>query len=157
MDMEILPDYLVEAREMLEKAQEDTLLLEGAPGNKEALASIFRAVHTIKGGASFLKVEHLVEWAHGLENLLDKLRSGKLAATSARIDAILKGLDVIDTMLQELAQRRLPAEGPAELGNFIRMVAAEESGDTEDSSQSRVSKENVPPPQVQAVTSVAPA
>ena len=46
MDMEILPDYLVEAREMLEKAQEDTLLLETEPGNQDALASVFRAVHT---------------------------------------------------------------------------------------------------------------
>jgi two-component system, chemotaxis family, sensor kinase CheA len=129
MDMEILPDYLVEAREMLEKAQEGTLLLEGEPGNQDALASVFRAVHTIKGGASFLDVGHLVEWAHHLESLLDKLRSGSLAVTSGRIDAVLKGLDVIDQMLRELAQGRSPAAGPAELGRLIRTVAAQESDD----------------------------
>jgi two-component system, chemotaxis family, sensor kinase CheA len=131
MDMEILPDYLVEAREMLEKAQEGTLLLEGEPGNQDALASVFRAVHTIKGGASFLDVGHLVDWAHHLESLLDKLRSGSLAVTSGRIDAVLKGLDVIDQMLQELAQGRPPAAGPAELGRLIRTVAAQESDDAE--------------------------
>jgi chemotaxis protein histidine kinase CheA len=137
MDMEILPDYLVEAREMLEKAQEGTLLLEGEPGNQDALASVFRAVHTIKGGASFLDVGHLVDWAHHLESLLDKLRSGSLAVTSDRIDAVLKGLDVIDQMLPELAQGRPPAAGPAELGRLIRTVAAQESDDAEGDRESR--------------------
>jgi len=127
MDMEILPDYLVEAREMLEKAQESTLLLEGEPGNGEALASLFRAVHTIKGGASFLEVGHLVEWAHDLESLLDKLRSGRLAVTSIRIDAVLQGLDVMERMLQDLAQNQIPPAGPPELGSLIQSLTNQES------------------------------
>jgi len=127
LDMEILPDYLVEAREMLEKAQEGTLLLEVEPGNGEALASVFRAVHTIKGGASFLEVGHLVEWTHDLESLLDKLRSGKLAVTSLRIDAILQGLDVMGQMLKELAQEQVPPAGPAELGSLIQSLSRQES------------------------------
>ena len=131
MDMEILPDYLVEAREMLEKAQEDTLLLEVEPGNPEALASIFRAVHTIKGGASFLEVGHLVDWAHHLESLLDKLRSGSLAVTVNRVDAILKGLDVIAEMLKDLAQTKVPSAGPAKLGGLIQRLATPESDQAE--------------------------
>ena len=127
MDMDILPDYLVEAREMLEKAQEGTLLLEVEPGNGEALASVFRAVHTIKGGASFLEVGHLVGWAHDLESLLDKLRSGKLAVTSVRIDAILKGLDVMGQMLRDLGQNKIPPAGPAELGSLIQKLSNQQS------------------------------
>jgi chemotaxis protein histidine kinase CheA len=90
MDVEILQDYLVESKELLQKAQEDTLRLEADPGNHEVLASIFRAFHTIKGGAGFLEAGNLVDWAHDLEDLLDKLRNHTLPITSARIDAILK-------------------------------------------------------------------
>ncbi len=116
MDVEILQDYLVEARELLEKAQEDTLRLEGDPGNDEILASVFRAFHTIKGGASFLMAGHLVDWAHNLESLLDKLRSRALPVTTDRVDAILRGLDVVDGMLGKLAQDKEPQPGPADLG-----------------------------------------
>ena len=126
MDTEILHDYLLEARELLEKAQEETLRLEVEADDKEVLASLFRAFHTIKGGASFLEASNLVNWAHDLETLLDRLRSHVLPVTSARIDAILKGLDVIDGMLQQLAQGQYPTPGPADLGSAIQQLATAE-------------------------------
>jgi two-component system chemotaxis sensor kinase CheA len=124
MDMEILQDYLPEARELLEKAQEDTLRLEADPGNDEILASVFRAFHTLKGGAGFLDADHLVDWTHHLEDLLDKLRSHSLPVSPVMIDTILRGLDVIDGMLRELAQGDNPEPGPAELGRIIQDLAA---------------------------------
>ncbi|MCK9187572.1 chemotaxis protein CheA [Acidithiobacillus sp.] len=124
MDMEILQDYLPEARELLEKAQEDTLRLESEPGSDEILASVFRAFHTLKGGAGFLEADHLVSWTHHLEDLLDKLRSHTLTISASMIDAILKGLDVIDDMLQQLAHGESPAAGPEDLGQVIQQLAA---------------------------------
>ncbi|MGB9148097.1 MAG: Hpt domain-containing protein [Acidobacteriaceae bacterium] len=102
MDLEILRDYLVESKELLQGAQEDTLRLETDPGNDDLLASVFRAFHTIEGGAGFLEAAHLVAWAHDLEDLLDKLRSHALPVTSERIDAVLRAIDVISTMFAEL-------------------------------------------------------
>ncbi len=128
MDLEILHDYLVESKELLQKAQEDTLRLESEPGDKEALASIFRAFHTIKGGAAFLEAEHLVEWAHDLEDLLDKLRAHTLPVTPERIDAILSGMDVIEAMFEELSREQAPAAGPAEMSRKIRNLAKDDSG-----------------------------
>jgi two-component system chemotaxis sensor kinase CheA len=127
MDVEILQDYLVESKELLQKAQEDTLRLEADPGNNEVLASIFRAFHTIKGGAGFLEASHLVDWAHDLEDLLDKLRNHTLPITSARIDAILKGMDVIEQMFRTLAEEREPDAGPADLSRTIKALAAAEA------------------------------
>ena len=124
MDLEILQDYLIESRELLQKAQEETLRLESQPGNDGALASIFRAFHTIKGGASFLAAGHLVEWAHDLEDLLDKLRSRSVPVTSPRIDAILKGIDVIEQMLQELSEESPPKQGPPDLAQLIKTLAS---------------------------------
>ena len=137
MDLEILQDYLVESKELLQKAQEETLRLEAEPGNDEALASIFRAFHTIKGGAGFLEADHLVEWAHDLEELLDKLRSHSLPVTSARIDAILKGIDVIEIMFQQLAEERPPDIGAADLSRTIRALAVGESSAPESQTESQ--------------------
>ena len=128
VDVEFLKDYLTESRELTQRAQEETLRLEADPGNAQALASLFRAFHTIKGGAGFLDATHLVDWAHDLEDLLDKLRSSALPVTSARVDAILGGIDVLNSMLQQLEQEQLPAEGPGELGQTIRLLASMESG-----------------------------
>ncbi len=124
MDMEILQDYLPEAQELLQKAQEDTLRLEGDPDNDEILASLFRAFHTLKGGAGFLEAQNLVDWTHHLEDLLDKLRSHSLSLTPVMIDTILRGLDVIEGMLQELGQGEYPAPGPQDLGALIQELAA---------------------------------
>lgn len=126
MELEFLQDYLIESRELLQKAQEEILRLEAEPGNDDALASIFRAFHTIKGGAGFLDATHLVNWAHGLENLLDKLRSHLLPVTSARIDAILGGIDVLGAMFQDLGREEEPGPGPADLGRTITMLAGTE-------------------------------
>ena len=133
IDKEILQDYLAEAQDLLTKAQEDTLRLESDPGDTEILASLFRAFHTIKGGAGFMEVEALVNWAHRLENLLDKLRSHALPVTTSRIDAILKGLDVIDRMLRDLARENDPEPGPSELGKLIQQLAREEAASAESS------------------------
>jgi Chemotaxis protein histidine kinase and related kinases len=124
MDMEILQDYLPEARELLEKAQDDTLRLESDPNNDEVLASVFRAFHTLKGGAGFLEADHLVSWTHHLEDLLDKLRSHTLVINGPMIDGVLRGLDVIDDMLQQLACGENPGPGPEELGQLIQELAA---------------------------------
>jgi two-component system chemotaxis sensor kinase CheA len=129
MDMDILQDYLPEARELLEKAQEDTLRLEADPGNDDILASVFRAFHTLKGGAGFLEADHLVGWTHHLEDLLDKLRSHTLSVTPVMVDAILKGMDVITDMLQQLAQGSEPTAGPGDLGRVIQQLAAGQNKD----------------------------
>lgn len=127
MELEFLQDYVIEARELLQKAQRDILTLEADPGNDETLAAIFRAFHTIKGGAGFVDASHLVSWAHDLEDLLDKLRSHKLPVTPARVDVILRASDVLSDMLQTLAEEREPGPGPADLGRMVKLLAGKES------------------------------
>lgn len=122
-DDDILQDYLTESRELLEQAQGDALQLEKDPQDDEVLAALFRAFHTIKGGAGFVGADHLVEWTHHLEDLLDKLRSHSLTVTDATIDAILKGLDIIEAMFEELEQGDKPQPGPDDLGEQIKNLA----------------------------------
>ncbi len=126
MELEFLQDYLVESRELLQGAQRDLLSLEADPANDELLASLFRAFHTMKGGAGFINAEHVVSWTHDLENLLEKLRSHELPVTSARIDGILSGIDVLGGMFQTLSEETEPGPGPSDLSQRIRLLAAPE-------------------------------
>ena len=101
--------------------------LEVEPANDEILGSVFRAFHTVKGGASFLDANHLVEWSHDLETRLDKLSSHGIPVTSDCIDVILRGLDVVDRRLTELAQGAPPTSGPEDLGVAIQRLAQGQS------------------------------
>ena len=130
MDRETLQEYLAETRELLERAQADTLSLSTTARKDEVLASIFRAFHTIKGSANHVGAGNLVSWAHHLEELLDKLRSGSAPLTSNRIEAILHGLDAIGFMVEELAQQKDPSPGPADLGILIQQLAQDEGSST---------------------------
>ena len=123
MDNDILQEFLAESRELLADAQSQLLRLEATPEDAAVLGAIFRAFHTLKGGAGFLEAQHMVDWCHHLEDLLDKLRSHKLSADSGMIDAILRSTDVIERMLGEMAQGGDPTPGPTDLGALIQAYA----------------------------------
>lgn len=123
MDMEILQDFLPEATELLEKAQREALTLENNPDDANAIASLFRAFHTLKGGAGFLEATALVDWCHHLEDLLDKVRNKSLRITPEMVDLILQGIDVIQGMLGVLQQGDYPTIGPDDLGKTIQEMA----------------------------------
>ncbi|VDY03671.1 MULTISPECIES: Hpt domain-containing protein [unclassified Thiomonas] len=127
MDNDILLEFLAESRELLSQAQDQLLRLESQPDDSEALSAIFRAFHTLKGGAGFLEAQNMVDWCHHLEDLFDKMRSGKLRATAPMIDAILRATDVITAMLDDMARGENPPPGPAALGADIQAFARGET------------------------------
>ena len=96
---EIFEEFLVEAKENLEKLETDLLELEKDPTNQEILNSAFRTMHTIKGGAGFLGLDAIVETAHKAEDILGKLRSGELYFTDDINDLLLKASDKIKEYL----------------------------------------------------------
>ena len=123
MDNDILQEFLAESRELLSQAQDQLLRLESNPDDPDVLSAIFRAFHTLKGGAGFLEAQHMVDWCHHLEDLFDKMRASKLRATAPMIDAILRATDVIGSMLDDMARGENPPPGPADLGRDIQAYA----------------------------------
>jgi two-component system chemotaxis sensor kinase CheA len=61
-DSELRQDFLVEAGELLQRLGEQLVGLEAAPGDGELLNAVFRAFHTVKGGAGFLALEPTATW-----------------------------------------------------------------------------------------------
>jgi len=125
-DEEILQDFLIEAGEILESLSEQLVELENDPDNAELLNAIFRGFHTVKGGAGFLALNHLVDVCHGAENIFDILRNNQRTVTSSLMDVILKALDTINEMFVSVqAREELEAADPALLAELHRLSVPE--------------------------------
>ena len=94
--------FLTEADEQLQLLDEDIVRLERESDNVKLLQEIFRASHTIKGSSAMIGHQRMSHLAHGMENVLDKVRKGALAVSSSVVDALLKGLDGLRALREEL-------------------------------------------------------
>jgi len=99
-DLELLTDFFLEAQEHLASIETQLLAVEQDPKNREAVHTIFRAFHSIKGLAGFLELSVIQNVAHEVETVLDLARNGKLALTPEVIDVILAAADFLRTELQ---------------------------------------------------------
>jgi len=98
IDNEILQEFLVEAGELFDQLNDQFVSLEDAPDDMELINAIFRAYHTIKGGAGFMKLTPMVEVCHRAEDIINELRQGEREVTPAFIDVMFQGLDELDDM-----------------------------------------------------------
>ncbi len=101
---EILDEFLIEADEILEQLDQDLVELEENPNDKELLNKIFRGMHTLKGGAGFLNLTSIVEIAHKIEDIFNKLRNDELQLNSEMMDVILEGIDKLKEGLERLKE-----------------------------------------------------
>jgi len=92
--------FFEEAAELLADFEAGLLELEESHGNAELLNRIFRAAHTIKGNAGMLGFEELARFTHGLEFLLEQIRSGGRSITPDVMEALLAAADVVRRMLR---------------------------------------------------------
>jgi two-component system, chemotaxis family, sensor kinase CheA len=77
-DAEIVAEFLVESHENLDQLDRDLVALEQDPTSRDLLSSVFRAIHTIKGTSGFLAFGRLEQLTHVGENLLARLRDGRM-------------------------------------------------------------------------------
>ncbi len=102
-DPELLNDIILESAEHLASVENELMNIERDPANEEALHSVFRSFHTIKGLAGFLELAEIQEVAHHVESLLDEARNGKLRITPEIADVILEGKDYLERAFQQLS------------------------------------------------------
>jgi two-component system chemotaxis sensor kinase CheA len=101
-DAELLREFHSESLELLQNIEQGVLVLEEKPADADTINSIFRAFHTLKGGAGLLHLDALRELAHDLESLLDAVRRSELNITSEIIDLILAGGDALKHCTREI-------------------------------------------------------
>lgn len=101
MDLsEFFEVFFEEAEELLADMEKLLLALDMASPDLEELNAIFRAAHSIKGGASTFGMPEITEVTHVLESLLDKIRKGELALTREHVDVFLQSQDVLRSMIE---------------------------------------------------------
>jgi len=105
----MLKDFVVEALDLATSVEEHLLTLERHPDDLEILNAVFRAFHTIKGGAGFVNLPAMVSACHLTENLFDALRTGKAPVTPLAIEAALQASGFVADQLNELANGADPA------------------------------------------------
>ncbi len=101
---EILEEFLIEADEILSNLDQELIDLEENPEDKELLNSIFRGMHTLKGGAGFLGLTSIVEIAHKIEDIFNLLRNDELKLTSEMMDVIFEGVDKLKEAIEMLKE-----------------------------------------------------
>lgn len=94
--------FFEESFENLDMMESSLLDLEIGAVDKELINTIFRAAHSIKGGAGIFKFEHVINFAHTVETLLDELRNDQHIVTQHLIDLLLRGVDTLRALLKAL-------------------------------------------------------
>lgn len=112
---DICADFLIEARELVDQLGEQMVTLEHDPTDADCLGAVFRAFHTIKGGAGFLEFEPMVRLCHAVEDRLNLARSGEAALDPATFDLAQQSLDLLEDMLDRVVEGEPLPEPPAEL------------------------------------------
>jgi len=115
LDSELRDDFLVEAGELVQRLGEQLVALEAAPRDAELLNAVFRAFHTVKGGAGFLGIDPMVQLCHHAEDLLNEARAGHVLIDAARMDALLEALDLVNAMMSALASSSAMPVAPGAL------------------------------------------
>lgn len=99
---EIQRDFLVETGELLERLDADLARMEGPRRDPELIDRAFRALHTIKGNASFLALTDIVAVAHAAEEALDAVRSGNAAMESGLVNFMYASVDALRRRIRGL-------------------------------------------------------
>lgn len=87
--------FFDESEELLAEAEHLLLGIDVEDPDVEELNAIFRAAHSIKGGAATFGFSDMTEITHVLENLLDRIRKNEMALTAEHVDAFLAAKDVL--------------------------------------------------------------
>ncbi len=135
-DSELVGDFILESREHLAALEAQLLILEQDPRNTEAINTVFRGFHTIKGLAGFLDFSAIQRFAHEVETLLGLARDSKLPVDSALIDIILQSADRMNRYLLGVETGVEPlSDGGLLVGRIRDMVATashdDEAGDSQ--------------------------
>ena len=121
---EFISIFLSEAKEIVEGLENDLVLLEDNKSDEDLLNKIFRSAHTLKSSAGTVGFTTMSELNHVAENLLEKVRSGKLDVTPQMITVLLEFLDTVKLMLQNIVDGKSETDGVTNIDSLKAKIKA---------------------------------
>ena len=100
----LIEQFIIEARELVTEASDDLLAYERAPDDRSRLERVFRAFHTLKGGAAIAGLPDMSRVLHAGEDLLDGLRKGEIVFAASLANALLGCIDQVGQWVDALAR-----------------------------------------------------
>lgn len=104
---ELLDQFILESRECLERVGQRLLDVEKAPQDTDLLNDLFRQVHTLKGNCGLFEFKALELVVHAGEDVLDRIRNGRLSYSASIADALLEAMDYTASLIDVIE-----TEGP---------------------------------------------
>jgi two-component system chemotaxis sensor kinase CheA len=103
-DDETLQMYLEESLDHLSDIENDLLAIEeaGADINEDLVNKVYRAAHSIKGGAGFMGLTNIKDLTHEMENILGKIRSRDMVPTPDIVNILLKAADALKALMDNI-------------------------------------------------------
>ncbi len=98
-DRDLLPDFITESHECVANSEAALLSLEESPTDEEAVNTVFRAFHTVKGTSAFLGLPRIAAFAHEAESLLSRVRDKEISYTQGCADLSLRSVDMLSALL----------------------------------------------------------
>lgn len=93
--------FIEEAREHIDNMTKALLAVEKDPKNADALNSLFRSAHTLKGSSAMMGFKDIADLTHAIEDVFDKLRKGE-SATTELVNVIFECIDALTNRLNQL-------------------------------------------------------
>jgi two-component system chemotaxis sensor kinase CheA len=163
-DDEILQGFIEESLEHLADIETDLLAIEKAGANidENLVNKVFRAAHSIKGGAGFMGLTVIQELSHAMENILGMIRSRKLVPNPEIVNVLLQGSDKLESMInniqssndEDITEHLIPLNAIAE-GNALQAPTPKPEPSAQPVPEPVT--ESVPEPVAQEVAIASPA
>lgn len=127
---ELLEQFLIEGRELVDQASDDLVALDRAPSDRGRIDSLFRAIHTLKGSVALFDFAPMGAMLHAAEDLLGELRAKKANVDRVMIDALLDCIEGSERWIAYIAShQRLPdsarQEGQALTAALVRAAQSQ--------------------------------
>ncbi len=110
---EIRASFFIECEELLEALQDGLQRMYDGDMDDETVNVMFRAVHSIKGGAGAFGLDALVAFAHRFETALDEIRSGRLTPDAGLLKLFFQCCDILSDLVRESREGNAPDETAA--------------------------------------------
>lgn len=130
---EIKASFFVECEELLEALQDGLQVMDDGKSDSETINVVFRAVHSIKGGAGAFGLDALVQFAHRFETVMDDVRAGRLDTTPPVLALFFACADqVSDLVRASRDSTSMPLERSEELISQLDALLGDETNGADD-------------------------
>ena len=108
---EILAEFILEAREIIDRLDGDFVRLEENPSDQALVGNIFRGLHTLKGSSGFFSLKRLEKLSHAGESLLGKIRAGQEELDFDKSTRLLEMNDILRSIIEGVETNHIEPEG----------------------------------------------